>query len=211
MSTTRMPATPTGILMAEHRVIELVLACLEQMALRARDGGTLDAADVATALEFARTFADDCHHAKEERQLFPMLESRGLPARAGPTSVMREEHEIGRRHITAMEAVAAMAAEGPGPDRDAFVRHAFDFVTLLREHIEKEDQILFPMAERMLDQAAQSELLAAFAHAERAAVGDGAFAHWSGVAERLARTYGVEARPVTPMSPGAHGGCGGER
>ena len=94
----------TAILMTEHRVIEQVLSVLEVMARRAEQMELLDAAAAGETLDFFRTFADGCHHGKEEGQLFPRLEARGLPREGGPTGVMMHEHQLGRDLLGRMAA-----------------------------------------------------------------------------------------------------------
>ena len=83
---------PTEILSAEHRVIEQVLNCLEKMAAQAEKTGTLDKVSATDAVNFFRTFADQCHHGKEEAHLFPAMEAKGFPRQGGPTGVMLHEH-----------------------------------------------------------------------------------------------------------------------
>src|SRR5262245_578365 len=75
---------PTDILSAEHRVIEQVLDCLQRIGENAASSGTLDMDSARAALRVLRTFADRCHHGKEEERLFPMLAKRGLPTHVGP-------------------------------------------------------------------------------------------------------------------------------
>jgi len=66
----------TEILQDEHRVIEQVLNCLEKMADQALVAGRLDESSAREALDFFQTFADGCHHHKEEDHLFPLMEAR---------------------------------------------------------------------------------------------------------------------------------------
>ena len=96
----------TDILQNEHRVIEQVLGCLEKMAAQAVEG-KLDEPSAREALDFFQTFADGCHHHKEEDHLFPLMEAKGFPRHGGPTGVMLHEHEEGRRHVKAMRSALA--------------------------------------------------------------------------------------------------------
>ena len=181
----------TEILMNEHRVIEQVLACLERMAEDAFEKGAIDVGSARDALSFLRTFADGCHHGKEEQRLFPAMERCGLPPQAGPTAVMRHEHELGRAHVRKMADAVAAFEKGDGRAVDAFAFEARGFVELLREHIAKEEQVLFPMADRMLPAAVHDELLAGFAHAEKHEMGEGTHEAFLALADRLAARWGV--------------------
>lgn len=171
-----------SILSGEHSVILQVLAAIEAMAASAA-AGRLPADDARDAIEVLRTFADRCHHGKEEEILFPALEAH-VPG-FGPTQVMRAEHVDGRALIAAMSA--ALAAT----DAAAYARAALDYVNLLRSHIAKEDDILFRIAQQMLSAEEDAALLEAYRRVEHDDMGDGTHVRMLGIADRLAATYGV--------------------
>jgi hemerythrin-like domain-containing protein len=180
----------TEILMSEHRVIETVLACLEKMADETDAKNAVDVVDARDAVRFLQTFADKCHHMKEEDRLFPAMEKFGMPREAGPTAVMRHEHEMGRAHVRRMDDATTAFERGDAAGAGRFAFEARAFVELLREHIAKEDEILFPMADRMLPPAAQDELLRGFENAEKD-MGAGTHEKFLAVAARLCERYGV--------------------
>jgi hemerythrin-like domain-containing protein len=182
----------TEILMSEHRVIERVLLCLDKMADEAFSTRSIDAASARDALAFLRTFADACHHGKEEERLFPAMERCGLPADGGPTAVMRHEHEIGRGHVRSMAEAVAAFERGDAAGADRFAFEARGFVDLLRDHIAKEEQVVFPMADRMLPASVQDELLVGFDHAEKHEMGEGTHEKFLALADRLAARWGVD-------------------
>ncbi len=190
---------PTEILMAEHRVIEQVLSCLEAMATRAEQTGKLENQPAREALEFFRMFADRCHHGKEETQLFPALEAKGFSRHGGPTGVMMHEHEAGRNCVRGM--AAALDANAAAD----FVRHARLFVEMLRQHIQKEDHCLFTMADQAFTEDDQAKLLAAFERVEHEDLGAGTHEKFLKIADDLAARYGV-APAAAPA--GGHHCCG---
>jgi hemerythrin-like domain-containing protein len=153
---------PTDVLKNEHRVIEHVLDCLERLADRCGIRGELDASSAREVIDFFQHFADRCHHAKEEQCLFPMLEAQSFPHVWGPTRVMLDEHEQGRRHLRDMAEAVEGAAAGNPLAVQRFLRNAWAYICLLRQHIQKEDQVLFPLANRVLDAAEQQKLWASF-------------------------------------------------
>ncbi len=186
---------PTETLMAEHRVIERGLDVLLALA-RAE---TLDRTAAGDVVDFIRNYGDTYHHAKEEHQLFPAMEARGVPKHAGPIAVMLYEHDEGRSRVRAM----AEALENG--DDAAFKAPAEAFVMLLRDHIAKEDGILYPMADGIIDSEGEAELLAAFEKVE-AEQGAGA----AKLRERvmsLAESLGLPA--TSPSSGGGACGMGG--
>lgn len=189
------------ILMDEHEVIMQVLAALERMALQAEAGQGVDVPHGRKAVEFFRNFADGCHHSKEEQQLFPALAPHGLTADAGPVAVMLSEHDQGRQQIREMETAlsAVEAKEQQAPLQFALAARAY--IRLLRDHIAKENQVLFPMAAHLLSEGEAEQLLAGFDKVEHEDMGTGAHEKFLGFADELARHYDVAIAPRHP------GGC----
>jgi hemerythrin-like domain-containing protein len=176
----------TEILQSEHRVIEQVLSCLEAMADQGLKEGRLDEASTREALDFFQTFADGCHHGKEENCLFPLMEAKGFPRQGGPTGMMLFEHEEGRRHIRAMHATLSAAAAGQDRALRDFARHAHAYVDLLRQHIFKEEQRLFPMADQVFSAQDQANLVERFAHIEHHDMHEGTHEKYLRLANTLA-------------------------
>lgn len=152
----------TKILMEEHRVIERVLDALETAALRLRDGEPIPPEIFLQAAEFIQGFADGSHHKKEEGVLFPAMQAAGVPGEGGPVGVMLAEHQQGRQLTGAMRVAAKRLAAGEAHARVEVVESALQYVNLLREHIVKEDEVLFPMAEQVLLGPIQAEVSEAF-------------------------------------------------
>jgi hemerythrin-like domain-containing protein len=190
---------PTAVLSSEHRVIEQLLDCLEQVAAEVGQRKPLDVVDARDCVEFLRTFADKCHHGKEEDVLFTTLRARGMPTHVGPVAVMLGEHEEGRA------LVRRMAAALQAPDAAAFAEAAEVFISLLRDHIAKEDGVLFPMAESVLRPEDRVAVLQQFEVRERDHMGAGTHEAMLAIAERLAGKYGVK-RASERTAP-AFGGC----
>jgi hemerythrin-like domain-containing protein len=152
----------TDVLREEHRTILAALDRFEVHLRQARETGVLDAAGLDAFLDFFQQFADGCHHAKEEKVLFPALERAGMSACFGPLVVMRYEHDQGRDHVQTMRSLRGHAAEGNQVAREALLRRGEEFVDLLRAHIEKEDHCLFPMVEARLGDEDAREILACY-------------------------------------------------
>ena len=186
MTATQPIVRATQILRDEHEVILDVLDGLELLAEHAHGCGILDVQAATDALEFLATFADRCHHGKEERALFPMLERKGLPRNVGPLAVMLSEHDEGRAKIAAMRA--ALTANAP----ERFAAHARTYIELLRDHIAKENQVLFPMADGLLGEREQSELLEAFGSIEEGDLGAGTHERELERVEHLLMRLGVK-------------------
>jgi hemerythrin-like domain-containing protein len=141
---------PTTTLMNEHRLIEVMLGCLGAMAEQLTATDELDRRAANDAVWFLRTFADRCHHGKEESELFPLMEARNFSPGTGPTAVMRSEHAEGRDLLNHIERSIEGAAAGETAMVQSFVRNSRALVEHLHDHIQKEDHCLFPMAAQIL-------------------------------------------------------------
>ena len=188
---------PTDVLEQEHRVIEMVLSCLEKVAKDAKVKRRLDEKSAADAIEFFKGFADRCHHGKEEDLLFPLLEEKGFPKEAGPTAVMRQEHVTGRNFVKAMSGVLSAAGSGTEKAVDIFCNQAFGYIDMLREHIKKEDTCLFNMANGILSDDDNAKLMERFGRAEREVMGHGEHERFLKLALDLADRHGVKGVPIT--------------
>jgi len=157
---------PTELLSQEHRVIESKLDAMEEEIRAAAAGGPFPFLFFEEALDFFRHFADGCHHAREENLLFPMLRERGLPQQGGPIGVMLAEHEEGRAYLRAVRENLEAAAGGSLAAQQQAYENASAYIQLLRSHIYKEDNILFRMADMLLQPDDIAELETRFAAVE---------------------------------------------
>lgn len=151
---------PLEILMEEHRMIEFMLQGLQALTERSEP---FDAELAQNALEFIRAFADKHHHGKEEKLLFALMHERGFSLSSGPLAVMYSDHEAGRALVREMSEALG------NKNLSRFAERAREFVGLLGAHIQKEDRILYPMAEKFLTGADMKALAQAFAEFEQEA------------------------------------------
>jgi hemerythrin-like domain-containing protein len=176
---------PTETLMNEHRVIERVLRAIEaELPTLGKPPFPRDFFD--RALDFLSNFADGCHHAKEEERLFPALEKKGVPKDGGPIGVMLFEHTQGRACLAAIRLNLDAAERGDPQALTAIRRSAESYVHLLREHIWKEDNILFQMARRLLSDEEAAEISNQFHCMEEHHIGAGVHERYLQMADELA-------------------------
>jgi hemerythrin-like domain-containing protein len=175
----------TDILMDEHRVIERVLTSVERAAVRLDQGEAVRPGFFVDAADFVKGFADGCHHKKEEGVLFTALVEAGLPKQAGPVAVMLSEHDQGRAYTRGMRAAAERLDAGETAARADVVKNALGYVNLLRQHIGKEDEVLFPMAAQMIPYAQQAGLVDRFETIEHEETGEGVHEKYLALANAL--------------------------
>jgi len=144
-----------------------------------RPGFFLDAAD------FIKGFADGCHHHKEEGVLFKVMVQNGMPQDSGPIGVMLYEHEQGRAYTRKMREAAQRFQAGDISARQAIVENALGYTALLRQHINKEDNILFPTADGVIPSSQQDQVLEDFEHIEQEDTGAGVHEKYLALAKTL--------------------------
>jgi len=162
---------PAGDLMEEHRVVERMLAVVSKAADMLDAGQQLDGNVFANAADFFKNFTDRCHHGKEEKLLFVKLVERGLSGEVGPIAVLLREHEDGRAHVRKIAELSSKPlSERTGSD---LVKQVRAYADILKPHIQKEDSVLFPMANWMLTPDDQKELEEGFEEIEEKVMGPG--------------------------------------
>jgi hemerythrin-like domain-containing protein len=181
----------TEDLRTEHRAIERMLAVLEAAARRLESGRGVRPGLLREAVDFVRNFADRCHHGKEEENLFPRMEAAGVPRSGGPLGVMLLEHDQGRQRVAAFAGAIDAYEDGDGSAARAIAENARGYVALLRQHIGKEDSVLFPMADRVLSPDDQRELEQRFQEIETEVMGPGVHERYHRLLDDLERELGL--------------------
>jgi len=174
----------------EHRLIERVLAILERATQQLERGEEVAPGTLSQALTFVRGFADGCHHAKEERALFALLAAKSPNIEGGPVRVLTADHEAGRKLMGDLErAIDAMRQGRPEGALEA--RKALTTYThMLRRHIAKEEEILFPLSEGLLTAEDAKELEEQFERVEEE-TGAGAHERYEALVRELEASVGV--------------------
>ncbi|MFI5246836.1 MAG: hemerythrin domain-containing protein [Gemmatimonadales bacterium] len=179
------------ILMQEHRLIERVLDALEIAAGHLERSHAVPPAFFLEAADFIAGYADGCHHRKEEDVLFGAMIESGVPSGAGVIDMFLDEHEQGRALTRALRDAARRLQAGDAPARTQIVSSVRRYVALLRDHIMKEDEMLFPMADELLSPARHESVLAGFERVEREDTAAGAHEKFHALAEKLEREAGA--------------------
>jgi hemerythrin-like domain-containing protein len=151
----------------EHHYILKVVHSLSLFDAALERDEPIDTVLVRRAVEFMREFADRCHHAKEERILFPEMVRKGVPETGCPLEGLLREHVRGRELVSALARANEAHAAGEAGATEALRAAIAGIQQLYPNHIWKEDQMVFPMAEKLFDAAETTQLAADFAAAER--------------------------------------------
>lgn len=191
-------------LKTEHQAVCQVLNVLDKAVLKLEEGGEVPLNIFEDVLEFLTVFVDRCHHTKEEEVLFPLMEQSGIPAQGGPIGVMLSEHQQGRELIARYRQSLAEVKGGETTAKARLIAAARAYSGLLRQHIHKENQVLFALADRIFNAETQQQLYESFEEIETNKLGRGTHERIHGMIDGL-----VEATADWPggdAGPGS-GGC----
>jgi hemerythrin-like domain-containing protein len=147
-------------LFRQHRDAEVMLADLSAVSRRVSSGGSRHPDVIAELSRLRREIQGEVlsHFREEELALFPVL-SRHVGASSGPIAVLMEEHARFRQlELEFEEALAAIESGYENLWQDKLAEAADSIGRLLPPHIEKEDAVLFPMAESMLEESEWAEV-----------------------------------------------------
>lgn len=159
---------PTERLEWEHRCIQKVVGAMAPLAETLERGGKVEVDTLTSIVEFMRTFADKCHHGKEEKHLFTKLEAKGVPTRGCPLAILYAEHQSGRVLVTKLAELTDSYAKQDPAAGSAIAKCLHDLMNLYPNHIWKEEYLLFPMSNKILAPGDQTELSRSFEAVEEA-------------------------------------------
>jgi hemerythrin-like domain-containing protein len=184
-----MTEGPTDQLRREHDLVLMVVEAMEREVADIERTGHVHSERVAQMIDFTRNFTDGNHHTKEEELLFPLLEERSASA-GGTVSILLSEHEAARDCIRKIDA-ALPDAEQSAEARAAIAENLKLYAFLLRLHIGKEDTVLFPLTERLLNAQEQEMLGVEFMRVEEKDAGGDPNERYHALAHTLAEPPGA--------------------
>ena len=162
--------SPTDMLLKEHenilKFIDFLLEKCEVMEKKKE----IDRDFFERAIDFIRNYADKFHHAKEEDLLFKELCKDTVEMRCNPVEQMLYEHDLGRNFVKGIEGGLKKK------DIIKIIKNSKRYADLLKEHIYKEDNILYPMAEQSLSKTTKTKMLKEFERIEKSKNKDEALA-----------------------------------
>ena len=143
--------SPTEMLEAEHRVIAKVIGAVPVLADQLDAGQAVDVGLLRDIVEFMRAFADQCHHGKEELLLFPALGKKGVPLQGCPVGALTAEHARGRALVKELADATDALQSGELGAKATIIGALRGIAALYPNHIWKEDYLLFPMTNKVLN------------------------------------------------------------
>jgi hemerythrin-like domain-containing protein len=184
----------TRILREEHDNILCGLEALEACAAKLQAQQPVPPETLEGFIEFFRLYADRTHHGKEEELLFPAMIANGFSREVGPIHCMLSDHEHNRALTREMIDAAARYRNADKKAGLDFASAATQYVSALREHIQKENLVLFVMADNAIPQKDQPELLTRFREVDDQKIGGAEIARLLKLRDSLSQQFLVAAQ-----------------
>ena len=181
---------PFHILKHEHRIIERGLRALDGVCLRLEWGTPLTPDALSQIVAFTSNFINRFHHDKEEAYLFPALSRHGIAEDGGPLGVMKREHQIENALTSELNCAIEGCKNGDAEAIKRFVEAAYRYSSHLIGHMQKEEAILFRLADELLDEQEKASLMAGFRKAEND-LGADVYEKYEHIATELEKEWAV--------------------
>jgi len=181
-----MAAKPTADLIEEHGGIMLMLLIMGKVASKLEKDETIEQDHLNKIVKFLRNFADKCHHGKEEGILFPELLKLSEDKKV--VNELLGDHKTGRDLIRGIGDSIGSYQTG-SPDAYHIAVNFREYIHILTKHIEKENEILFPMADKQLSPEMQEVIGAQFVTLEKEVIGVGKHEQYHGWLDELKKIY----------------------
>lgn len=179
---------PTDILEEEHRIIEKIVKAMSILIKRLEADKNIGVEDLQNISEFMRIFGDKCHHGKEEKELFPLLEKRGVPIQGCPIATLTHEHEMGRNLVKGLVEATVSYKKKDFSAKEGLLKQLHGLINLYPNHIWKEDYLLFPMTNKILNDSEQKDLQNKFELVEKD-IGPDTHTKYKRLAEEMDERY----------------------
>lgn len=147
-------------LVNEHEMIERAMEVLKK-ELKGVTKGTYDVISLKRSIDFLSEFGDKIHNKKEEDFLFPLMIERGIP-KDGPIRVMLMEHDEERKLLEQMSSEVDGLSSATAEVKNTFKTKGLDYLKIRAEHIWKENDVLYKMGAKVLNDEDKSGLVANF-------------------------------------------------
>lgn len=187
---------PTEHLKEEHREIELMFNILQKVCQKLESGEDVSPEHLEQISEFLKVYVDVGHHGEEEDLLFPAIQEADMSKHGGPIELMLMEHNVGRNYVKIVSEAITRYNAGDRIVSGNIVKHARIYIAHMANHIEKEETIVFAMADAQIPKEKQEELLEEFERLENEKMGIGKEEELQKVLHHLEEIY------LKPLSGG---------
>lgn len=158
-----------SLLIKEHEAIMRAVYDIHGIIEQLQAQKPIDTNELKTIIEFLHDFVDLNHHRKEEQFLFPALQHNGAPLTDCPLAGFLEDHKLGQRWIEALKKATAAYERKDKDANSQLIEALSQLKEIYVRHTLKEENFIFPVAEKYLSKRDQKNLLVEFEKIDEAA------------------------------------------
>lgn len=172
------------LLMDDHSIIEKALVIFERQLEKNKKNWSA----ISTLLDVLWDYGETCHNMKEEKVYFPLLLERGMPPQ-GPVAVMLAEHQKERDYLNKLKSLLPEAKQNKELEQE-FSNIFGEYSALTKDHIWKENDILYPMGRKFVQPDDVPYLVTEFKRIEQESLGVGAYTRYKTLVDALEKETG---------------------
>ena len=179
----------TEQLKKDHNAVKITIRVLDKLCKGLEAGEKINIDDLEAIVDFYGIYVDKCHHVKEENMLFAAMQRSLDPSDADRIGALLKDHVSGRNYIRDLTKSVKDYKKGENGAAVSVAQNARHYMTLLIQHMDIEDNVLYPIAEKRLSLEMQEQLLREFDDFELRAIGIEKHEAYHKMIERLRDTY----------------------
>ncbi len=182
------------MLMDDHAVIEKVLVLLEKQLQKEKKNWN----NIRILIDILWDFGENCHNMKEEKVYFPLLLERGMPE-SGPIAVMLSEHNEERTFLTKFKNFLSKS-EKTDLEIDQFMVDFRSYANLTKDHVWKENDILYPMGRKFIQKEDIAYLANEFKRLEIETLGEAGYTRFKTLVDAMEKESGERIDLLASLS-----------
>ena len=154
--------TPTENLINEHKKINELLDIMSKIALKIKSKDVFYPNDVEEVVKYLINIIENSHHGKEDDVFYPELISSGIPKETAPLSIINYEHIISVNYLKDISSCVVNCKIGNDFSGELLADSLTNYVIAIKNHIQREEEIVFPIANEVFSIEKQNEILQRF-------------------------------------------------
>lgn len=158
--------TPTENLINEHKVINDLLGIMSKIAEKIKSKGIFYTNDIEDIMEFSKNYIEKSHHGKEQI-FYPVLASAEIPIEKEAISLMLYEHILTHNYLKDINNCVQNCKIGNAFSGEILAETLMNYVLLEERHMQKEVNIIYPIANDVLSNEQQNQILIQFDEIEQ--------------------------------------------
>jgi len=154
--------TPTENLINEHKKINELLDIMSKIALKIKSKDVFYPNDVEEVVKYLINIIENSHHGKEDDVFYPELISSGIPKETAPLSIINYEHLISVNYLKDISSCVVNCKIGNDFSGELLADSLTNYVIAIKNHIQREEEIVFPIANEVFSIEKQNDILQRF-------------------------------------------------